>query len=760
MADGSIVISVDADDADAQKKLKQLRKEIEKTEKAINSTTDKRSGIAESLAQAREEAEQTAQSIQSIKNEMSENQRFLSGMKGNIDVEEFNARNQAQKEMTYELKQQQAIYARQSANVAKLEGQEANLTSQIETQTAKLETQKEEAGAIESTFAKQSNETIPNLRAAIENVNKSVKKGFKNILKWGFGIRSAFILIRRLRSAIKEGINTFAEYDEETKNNINSLKNSLTALKASWGAAFAPILNAVAPVLHRLIDLLVTAANYVQMFFSVLRGGNSYKKIIANNNALAKSYGGAGGAAKDAKKQVLAFDELNKLDDNESSGGGGGGGAASAIEGAEEELIPPETLKKLEWVKEHLKEIAAIAGAVGLALLAWKISTSLGTNLAGLMATFKTVLGVVFAVAGAVILVKNGIDAWNNGVNADNLIGMLEGVLLLVVGLGLAFGKTGLAIGLLVGGIALLVVGLKDWIATGELSTEAFYALEAGILAVGAAIALLTGNWIPLIIAAVVGLVLAIYKHWDEIKAWWQEKVVAKFKEGGEELRQDWERTKESVRALKDNIVRIFGEIRDGIKTKIQAARDAVREAIDRIKEFFRFEWKLPEIKMPHITVSWEALDGNNPIAKLLGIGSIPHLGIQWYAKGGIISRSALIGAGEAGREAIVPLERNTEWIDMVARGIIDGLTGNNQLADYISGRVLPPIVSGSVVPPRALSGGGSMFTDGDIQRLVNGLTAAFSADGNEQSIKLYLDGRQIAETVTKHQRRMERGYA
>ena len=163
---------------------------------------------------------------------------------------------------------------------------------------------------------------------------------------------------------------------------------------------------------------------------------------------------------------------------------------------------------------------------------------------------------------------------------------------------------------------------------------------------------------------------------------------------------------------------------------------------------------------MPHITVSWEALDGNNPIAKLLGIGAIPHLAIQWYAKGGIVDGATLLGAGEAGKEAIVPLERNTEWIDMVAKGIIDGLTGNNRLADYISGRVLPSIVNGSVVPPRALSGGGSMFTDGDIQRLVNGLTAAFSADGNEEHTPVLIDGRVVAEIVTKHQRRMERGYA
>ena len=58
----------------------------------------------------------------------------------------------------------------------------------------------------------------------------------------------------------------------------------------------------------------------------------------------------------------------------------------------------------------------------------------------------------------------------------------------------------------------------------------------------------------------------------------------------------------------------------------------------------------------------------------------------------------------------------------MVAQGIIDKITGSSTLVDYISGRVLPAIVRGAVVPPRALSGGGSLFTDSDIQKLVNGL--------------------------------------
>ncbi|MBO5567982.1 MAG: hypothetical protein J6A79_03500, partial [Clostridia bacterium] len=126
----------------------------------------------------------------------------------------------------------------------------------------------------------------------------------------------------------------FAEQDEETKANVNGLKTALAALKVSWGAAFAPILNAVTPLLQTLIVWLTSAANTVARFIAVLGGKTSYKKAIANNEALADSYGAAGSAAKDAEKSLISgLDELSKLNDSSSSGGGGvGGGAKSPAE--------------------------------------------------------------------------------------------------------------------------------------------------------------------------------------------------------------------------------------------------------------------------------------------------------------------------------------------------------------------------------------------------------------------------------------------
>ena len=57
----------------------------------------------------------------------------------------------------------------------------------------------------------------------------------------------------------------------------------------------------------------------------------------------------------------------------------------------------------------------------------------------------------------------------------------------------------------------------------------------------------------------------------------------------------------------------------------------------------------------------------NNTIHKVFPRISIPRL-----ARGGIVNRATLAQIGEAGREAVLPLERNTGWMDLLAQKISD----------------------------------------------------------------------------------------
>lgn len=109
----------------------------------------------------------------------------------------------------------------------------------------------------------------------------------------------------------------------------------------------------------------------------------------------------------------------------------------------------------------------------------------------------------------------------------------------------------------------------------------------------------------------------------------------------------------------------------DGIKNwfseKLTAVADFVKGIIDKIKGFFGIDIPTPKIKLPHFSIS-----GEFSIAP----PSVPSLSIDWYAKGGVMTKPTIFGAsggkllggGEAGDEAILPLSALWEKLSMFIR--------------------------------------------------------------------------------------------
>lgn len=120
-------------------------------------------------------------------------------------------------------------------------------------------------------------------------------------------------------------------------------------------------------------------------------------------------------------------------------------------------------------------------------------------------------------------------------------------------------------------------------------------------------------------IAAVVAVGVTLYKNWDTIKA--------------------------KASELWTSIKTTFENIKNTITEKINAARDAVKNGIDKIKSFFNVKFELPKIKMPHFKVVGSA----NPLNWLSE--GVPRLSVEWYRKAEnnpyLFNRPSIIGVGD-----------------------------------------------------------------------------------------------------------------
>lgn len=182
-----------------------------------------------------------------------------------------------------------------------------------------------------------------------QNVTKSIMRAMMRLA----GIRNIFSFIRKSMGPAIEGL---AKYSSQFNSSMASMKNAGTELTANLAVSFGNLINAVAPVITQIINWISTLISYLNGFFAMLSGKNSITQAKKATDAYGKSAGGASKKAKELKKQLMGFDEINNLNkDDDSNGGGGGGSSGPGFEEVKlDKLLPKEIQAYFQKIKDAI----------------------------------------------------------------------------------------------------------------------------------------------------------------------------------------------------------------------------------------------------------------------------------------------------------------------------------------------------------------------------------------------------------------------
>ena len=364
----------------------------------------------------------------------------------------------------------------------------------------------------------------------------------------------------------------FARTLSSPANMIRILQAQLNSLARAVGSLLYPALKSILPPLIAAVELvkeLITGiASLMGVKVEFPDFSSASDAVGGVTDAMDNTTKATGKAAKAFKNYIMGFDELNVIQkDNGSSGGSGSGsGAAGNILGDVDlsgydmfKRYNEEFVKQIDSIKEKIRGMLPIIGAVTAALALWKLTTFI----ADLVDAIKKIGILKGMVAGGILiglgffLMFDGIKkAIQDKLNAINFAEILVGAITFVGGAALlgskiaefittsfadsavakaitaAGGKMG---GALVGavvagvvaGVAMFVTGVYDALTNG-LNILNGLLIPAGSTMAGAAVGAIIGSLggpITAGIGAIIGLIvggltdagIAIYQNWDKI---------------------------------------------------------------------------------------------------------------------------------------------------------------------------------------------------------------------------------------------------
>lgn len=507
MADGKIVVTIDADAKKAQKELDTLSAKIDKMEAKLNEDTGTQSGLKKELDAALQSAKQTEDALKSLRSEADRLKGITSGSASANPAEYIDAYSR-QAEVAAQIKEQEQLLVQQNKTAEKLGSQYAKITDKVITQTDALDAAKAKAGELVQQITDASGASA-RMAEASARVEKSMNK---------FGRRLSGVLRSALVfTVLSRGLSQLRSWLGETIMQNEAARASIAQLKAAFLTLAQPILEVVIPVFVKLVNILAQVVTAIAKFFGMLSGKSWSAQVSAAKglNAEKEALEGVGSAAEDASKSMAGFDEINQITSNQASGGGAGAGG-----GIGSDTIAPDFSA---MIKDQLTSITELF--VGAALLALgAILTFSGANIP---------LGIALMAVGALAVWDAVSNHWGEIAGIlQGQVGLITAIVstaLLAIGALLVFSGANIPLGLglmIAGAVGLAATVAANW---GSI-TEALQgpigiitAIVSGALLVVGAILAFSGANIPigigLMAAGAVGLAAVAAVNWDTITA-------------------------------------------------------------------------------------------------------------------------------------------------------------------------------------------------------------------------------------------------
>lgn len=652
-ADGSVVIRVDADDKKAIKKLDDVAKKANDVRKGLDG---KSILINTDVSQAEREIDRLRTSIGKLEEDIRVKERLA--------LETQNAKAMARVRSKMAIDSGDAATAQKMAKEwDRLDAKAKRYAEQINEAQVRLDVEKETAGNLAQAVLKAAEETGEASRNA-EKMNAAVKKAAKSAEAFGKRIKSV-VQGALVFTVITQGLSKLRDWLSDVVSANSAASASIAKLKGALLTMVQPLVQIIIPAFTALVKVLTAVVSVIANVVSSLFGSTAKesagtaKSLNEQKNALQ----GVGSAAKSAGKQLASFDEINKLS-------GESGGSSSA------DIAPDFSF--MDSISDRLKNIAKDVALIGAGFALWKISE----KLPGMLGDIGTkVAGIAIAISGLLLLFDGLKDAWENGVDWGNLTEILAGAAAAAFGLYTAFGKVGAGIALVISGAAMIVTAFKDIISNGA-NLKNTLLLIAGIVATGLGFFFLTGSVIPLVIAGIAAVVVAVLGLTGNLEEFCQnlkENILGgliDFITGV--FTGDWTKAWEGIK-------KVFKGIWNGIVMILESAVNLIIKGVN---------WLIGKLN---------SLLENSLLAKGLdligvefhGIPQIPPVKIPRLATGAVIPSNreflAVLGDQKSGTNIEAPLDTMVQaFKQALAEG---GYSGGNQAVLVLDKDVLGKVV-------------------------------------------------------------------